>query len=117
MKIKVSPNTFNHLFKEVTMTQSPRNIRNKLTNQMMERVYARSQGGQAVDEVMLDIAQDPQAPLELRFKAAAKVADLIFPRASSVEMEIDVGETLSGADIDTRILDLLKGVQYAQTEA
>lgn len=94
------------------MTKSA-NLRNKMTNMMMERVYARSQNGQAVDEIMLDIAQDQKSPIELRFKAAAKVADLIFPRASSVEMEIDVGENLSGADIDNRIAALLAEIKGA----
>lgn len=87
-----------------------KNVRSKMTEMMMQRVYDRSLGGQAVDEIMMDIAQDEKTPLELRFKAAAKVADLIFPRAQSVEVDVEVQGFDTGAQIDDRIKELLSMV-------
>ena len=89
------------------MSTKTNNLRNKMTNMMMERVYARSLGGQSVDEIIMDIAQDTQAPTELRFKAAAKVADLIFPKAASVEVEMDATVNMNKGDIDNRLKELL----------
>lgn len=84
-----------------------KNVRSKMTEMMMQRVYNRSLGGQAVDEIMMDIAQDEKTPLELRFKAAAKVADLIFPRAQSVEVDMEVSNDFSSKQMDDRIKELM----------
>lgn len=94
------------------MSNNTNNLRNKMTNMMMERVYARSLNGQAVDEIILDIAQDEKAPTELRFKAAAKVADLIFPKAASVEVEMEATVEMNRGEMDARLKELLGRAGY-----
>ena len=49
----------------------PKGSRNKMTQRMLNRVAERSEDGLSMEEIMMDIAQDPQMPAELRFKAAA----------------------------------------------
>ena len=85
----------------------PKGSRNKMTQLMLDRVSARSEDGLSMEEIMMDIAQDPNQPSELRFKAAAKVADLVFPRAASVEVMIDEEGSLSGEELDSRIKQLM----------
>ncbi|MGL5013150.1 MAG: hypothetical protein ACRC6V_02510 [Bacteroidales bacterium] len=82
--------------------------RNKMTQQMLDRVAGRSEDGLSMEEILMDIAQDPDAPSELRFKAASKVADLVFPKAASVEVKIDDEDKLSKEQIDQRLSLLLK---------
>ncbi|MGL4518234.1 MAG: hypothetical protein ACRCUJ_00670, partial [Phocaeicola sp.] len=57
----------------------PKGARNKMTQLMLDRVSSRSEDGLSMEEIMMDIAQDPNQPAELRFKAAAKISDLVFP--------------------------------------
>jgi hypothetical protein len=85
----------------------PKGSRNKMTQQMLNRVAYRSEAGLAMDEIMMDIAQDPQQPAELRFKAANAVANLVYPKASSVEVKMDDKETLSKEQLDDRLRQLL----------
>lgn len=89
------------------MNQQTKNLRAKMTNKMMERVYSRSNDGQSVEEIMMNIAQDGKAPLELRFKAAAKVADLVFPKAAAVEMEVENNITMTGKEMDAKLHSML----------
>lgn len=85
----------------------PKGSRNKMTQQMLNRVAVRSEAGMAMDEIMMDIAQDPKQPAELRFKAAKAVADLVYPKASSVEVKMDEKETLTKEQLDDRLRQLL----------
>lgn len=85
----------------------PKGSRNKMTQLMLDRVSARSEDGLSMEEIMMDIAQDPNQPSELRFKAAAKVADLVFPRAASVEVTIDEEGSMDGNELDARIKQLM----------
>lgn len=85
----------------------PKGSRNKMTQLMLDRVSARSEDGLSVEEIMLDIAQDPDQPAELRFKAAAKISDLVFPKAASVEVQIEDNSTLSKSEMETRLKQLL----------
>ncbi|MGL4520524.1 MAG: hypothetical protein ACRCUJ_12870 [Phocaeicola sp.] len=87
--------------------------RNKMTQLMLDRVSARSEDGLSVEEIMLDIAQDPNAPSELRFKAASKIADMVFPKAASVEVKIDDDDKMTKEQIDQRLQTLL--ASFAQT--
>ena len=82
--------------------------RNALTEQMLQRFAQRNQDGISVEEILFDIAQDAKAAPEMRFKAAAKLSDLVFPKASSVELvvEEDTGKTIE--EMDARILELMK---------
>lgn len=85
----------------------PKGSRNKMTQRMLNRVADRSEDGLSMEEIMMDIAQDPNMPAELRFKAAAKISDLVYPRASSVEVKMDDKENLSKDQIDNRLRQLL----------
>lgn len=85
----------------------PKGSRNKMTQLMLDRVSARSEDGLSVEEIMLDIAQDPDQPAELRFKAAAKISDLVFPKAASVEVQIEDTSALSKSEMDIRLKQLL----------
>ncbi|MGL5014211.1 MAG: hypothetical protein ACRC6V_07975 [Bacteroidales bacterium] len=85
----------------------PKGSRNKMTQLMLDRVSARSEDGLSVEEIMLDIAQDPNQPAELRFKAAAKISDLVFPKAASVEVQIEDTSALSKGEMDARLKQLL----------
>ncbi|MGL4519412.1 MAG: hypothetical protein ACRCUJ_06990, partial [Phocaeicola sp.] len=67
----------------------PKGSRNKMTQLMLDRVSSRSEDGLSMEEIMMDIAQDPNQPAELRFKAAAKISDLVFPKAASIEVQMD----------------------------
>lgn len=85
----------------------PKGSRNKMTQRMLDRVCARSEDGLSMEEIMMDIAQDPNQPAELRFKAAAKISDLVYPRASSVEVKMDDEGAMNKEQIDTRLKELL----------
>lgn len=91
-------------------TIKTKNVRAKMTQMMMDRIYARSHGGQSMEEILMDIAQGQDTPLELRFKAASKVADLIFPRAASVEVDMEQSVTLTGKEIDAKLAALLSKI-------
>lgn len=81
--------------------------RNKMTQLMLDRVAARSEDGLSMEEILMDIAQDPNSPQELKFKAASKVADLVFPKAASVEVKVDDDDKMTKEQIDNRLNQLL----------
>lgn len=82
--------------------------RNKMTQRMLDRVAARSEDGLSMEEIMMDIAQDPEMPAELRYKAAAKVSDLVYPRAASVEVNMEESDAMTAEQIDERLQQLLQ---------
>lgn len=94
----------------------PKGSRNKMTQRMLDRVSDRSEDGLSMEEILMDIAQDPDMPAELRFKAASKVADLVFPKASSVEVKMDEKETMTKAQIDKRLTFLLSSIHKEKEE-
>lgn len=81
--------------------------RNKMTQLMLDRVAARSEDGLSMEEIMMDIAQDANMPAELRFKAAAKISDLVFPKAASIEVDMDEANILTKGEMDARLAQLL----------
>lgn len=85
----------------------PKGSRNKMTQRMLDRVAARSEDGLSMEEIMMDIAQDVRQPAELRFKAAAKISDLVFPKASSVEVKMDDEGVMNKDQIDLELKRLL----------
>lgn len=89
----------------------PKGSRNRMTQKMLNRVAERSEDGLSMEEIMMDIAQDPQMPAELRFKAAAKIADIVYPKSSSVEVTMDDKDKLSKSQIDERLVALLKATK------
>jgi hypothetical protein len=84
----------------------PRGSRGKLTQLMLDRV---AEAQISPDEVMIDIYCDPTVDPELRFKAAAKVADLVYPKAASVEVKIEDTSATSEEAINAQIKDFLAG--------
>lgn len=85
----------------------PKGKRNALTQAMLDRV---AQAGLSPDEVMIDIYQDPTIPPDLRFKAAAKIADLVYPKAASIEVKMDDHDSMTEEQVDNKIRDFLSGV-------
>lgn len=85
----------------------PKGSRNKMTQLMLTRVHRASEEGMSPEDVMLAIMQDVSMPPELRFKAAAKVADLVYPRAASVEVKVEDVENKTIEQIDDQIKVLL----------
>ena len=85
----------------------PKGSRSKMTQNMLNRVFERSEAGMSMEEIMMDIAQDPKAPIDLRFKAASKVADLVYPKASSVEVKMDDAESMTKEQIDQKLSTLI----------
>ena len=83
----------------------PKGSRGKLTQMMLDRV-ADSQ--MHPDEVLIEIYQDPSIAPDLRFKAAAKVADLVYPRAASVEVKIKEDNGITEESINAQLRDFLK---------
>lgn len=82
----------------------PKGSRGKLTQLMLDRV-AESQ--LSPDEVLIEIYQDPSIAPDLRYKAAAKVADLVYPRAASVEVKIEEDNGITEETINAQLRDFL----------
>lgn len=85
----------------------PKGSRNKMTQNMLNRVFERSEAGLSMEEIMMDIAQNPQMAPELRYKAAKAVADLVYPKASSVEVKMDDAEAMTKEQIDQKLQQLI----------
>lgn len=84
----------------------PKGSRGKLTQLMLDRVATAQI---SPDEVMIDIYCDPTIAPDLRFKAAAKVADLVYPRAASVEVTVEDANVNNEDVINAQIKDFLTG--------
>lgn len=85
----------------------PKGSRNKMTQKMLDRIAARSEDGLSMEEILMDIAQDPNQPAELRLKAASKIADIVYPKASSVEVKVDEDSVMTKEQIDERLRQLI----------
>lgn len=85
----------------------PKGSRNKMTQMMLNRVHRASEAGLSPEDVMIDLYQDPTMPADLRFKAAAKVADLIYPKAASIEVKMEDSESMTVQQIDDKLRQLL----------
>ncbi|MCS5737011.1 hypothetical protein, partial [Herbiconiux daphne] len=73
---------------------------------LLDRVASRTEDGLSMEEILMDIAQDPQSPLELRYKASSKILDLTLPRAASIEVTMEETK-LTKEQIDARLTELL----------
>lgn len=82
----------------------PKGSRGKLTQLMLDRV---SEAGMSPDEVLIDLYQDPSISPDLRFKAAAKVAELVYPRAASVEVKVEEVNANNEEAINNQLRDFL----------
>lgn len=82
--------------------------RNKLNQLLLDRVAERnSEAGLSMEEIIMDIAQDPQQPAELRLKAASKILDVVHPKAASVEVTVDESSALTGEQINEKLMEML----------
>lgn len=81
----------------------PKGRRNVLTQMLLD--HAASAEMQPF-EVLYDIYQDESIPPDLRFKAASKYADLIYPKAASVEVKIE-DENTSEEVVNNKIRDFM----------
>lgn len=84
----------------------PKGSRGKLTQLMLDRVAA---SHLSPDEVLIQIYEDPNIPPDLRFKAASKVADLVYPKAASVEVKIEEENVINEESLNAQIRDFLTG--------
>lgn len=85
----------------------PKGSRNKLTQNMLDRFSRATEDGISPEDILMGIYQDPEAPAELRYKAASKMADLIYPKASSVEVKMDDKEGMTSEQVDEKLQQLL----------
>ena len=84
----------------------PKGSRGKLTQLMLDRVAA---SHLSPDEVLIQIYEDPNIPPDLRFKAVSKVADLVYPKAASVEVKIEEENVINEESLNAQIRDFLTG--------
>lgn len=85
----------------------PKGSRNKMTNKFLTLATEREEAGLGIGDFLYDLLQDPSMPPELRFKSAAKLADLIYPKASSVEVTVDDKDSMTPEQMDARLKQLL----------
>lgn len=81
--------------------------RNKITQQMIDRCAAASEAGFSPEEFLIELYNDPKAPLELRLRAASKIADILYPKSASIEVDMNDNESLSSAELDEKLTALL----------
>lgn len=82
--------------------------RTKLNQKLLDRVATRSaEEGLSMEEIIMDIAQNPKYPAELRLKAASKILDVVHPKTASVEMVVEDNKASTVEQIDARIQELL----------
>lgn len=80
--------------------------RNKLTQRFLDRVAERTEDGLSAEDVLIDMFQDPEVPLDLRFKAASKVMEFTLPKSQNIEV-ITEETNLTKEQIDTKLKELL----------
>lgn len=85
----------------------PKGSRNKLNQQMLDRVAEKSEAGLSPEEIIMGIMQDATMPPELRFKAAAKIMDMVHPKAQSIELVVDEKDSMSKSQMEDRIKQLV----------
>lgn len=97
----------------------PKGSRNKLNQDMLNRVAARSEDGLSPEEIIMNIMQDAGMSPDLRFKAAAKIMDMVHPKAQSIELTVDEKDNMSKEQMEDRIKQLMAKharKDYAETK-
>lgn len=83
---------------------------NELNRRFHERVKQLSDAGDfQIGDFLIEVVRDEGMPLDLRYKADAKLADLIYGNRSHAVIE-DETERMSEAEINQRIKDLVGAV-------
>lgn len=92
----------------------PKGSRNKMTQAFLDRVAGRTEDGLSMEEILMDMAQDPKCAPDLRFKAAKTILELTLPKAASIEVTMEETK-LTKDQIDARLNELLaKGMGLIQ---
>lgn len=92
----------------------PKGSRNKMTQQFLDRVAGRTEDGLSMEEILMDMAQDPNCVPDLRFKAAKTILELTLPKAASIEVTMEETK-LTKDQIDARLGELLaKGLDLTK---
>lgn len=78
--------------------------RNRLTQLMLDRVAG---SPLSPDELLLKLMTDSECDEKLRLQAAMKLVDIVYPKASSIEMDLNDTRETSKDDMDARIKSLL----------
>ena len=99
-------NPSNGKFQKGNKFGRPKGSRGKLTQLMLDRVAS---SHLSPDEVLIQIYEDPSIPPDLRFKAASKVADLVYPKAASVEIKMEDENAINEETLNAQIKDFLTG--------
>lgn len=84
----------------------PKGSRNKMTQQFLDRVASRTEDGLSMEEILMDMAQDPKCDPDLRFKSAKTILELTLPKAASIEVTMEETK-LTKDQIDARLGELL----------
>lgn len=85
----------------------PKGSRNKLSQKMLDRFARATEEGLSPEDVMIQLFQDPEMSPDLRFKAACKMGDWIYPKAASVEVKVDEKESMTAKQIDEKLKQLI----------
>lgn len=93
----------------------PKGSRNKMTQAMLDRIHYISEEGISPEDVLMQIYKDKTLPPDLRLKAASKVADIVYPRASSVQMNVESAESMSPNQIQDKIREMLAAAQMRES--
>lgn len=81
--------------------------RNKLTQQMLDAV---ANARIKPHEFLLDVMEMPSNTMDERLKAALKLVDIVYPKAQSVEVDMNIEQEVSPAEMEDRIKQILKSV-------
>lgn len=89
----------------------PKGSRNKLVLGLLSKVE-----GDDVkpEDVLRAIYMDSDAHPELRLRAASKLLDYVYPKAASVQVEVEDNTPRSIEELNSKIVDLLANAQARQ---
>lgn len=80
--------------------------RNRITQELLDLIA----NGRSPAEALYEMQENEELPPELRYKAAAKLTDIVYPKASSVEVIVDEKDKWTKEQLEERILVLANKV-------
>ena len=86
----------------------PKGSRDRLTQQLLDRMTARQDAGLYIDEMILEIGSDSKISAETRLKALSKLADIVYNKQPIVE-EVEDAADMSREELDAKLAQLLEG--------
>ena len=82
-------------------------LRNQMEQRMLNNMSKRIQlTGIAPEDILVDIYENPKSADELKYKAASKVTELLYPRASTLSVDMKE-DPISKEEIDNQLSRLL----------